>query len=528
MTGETRRDDGDLPVFDALEPGDFTGVGPRRPARRGGLGPARGAGIAAGALVLLVGAIAVGGLSLAPEPTAAGDEAALPSGATTEGGPCTRPQEGQFPAVTLAVRGTSDAVEELFVSGYGFGRQTQAPGWPVAGWPVPPTSRALVARPTDSLALSASRDTCFRHVSVEYTATRTLNEHPAIASGGGISWFRDSLVPSARTLILGGLPDGDWVVRVTAHFDSFETEPAGELVTVTYFRILSGKGPFVTAPTLSPDPTPLISPTVPCATLAPTPDIGASLVVGSSAPVPGGANDGADPPEVHARLGDPIRVIVDGDVCAVRWSIGLVNDETGEEISVDRFDRPNDDPAYAAQNRWDISTFGRQVLTADLHFPGGIEVVRSWRVTIDPFVVPALFLVGPNGARFEATAGCGLYVRFSNGYEAADECGSIGYAPGPEALMVRAYRAIHIDLPGWQIINWNAACGRVTTVDTSQFDSPDGCRLGGGSADDGGPLADPPAFLLPPGDTVVQLGISAIDGAGNQFSVSYYAHVIAR
>ena len=431
MTGGTRRDDGDLPVFDALEPGDFTAAGPRRPPRRGGLGPASGAGIAAAALVLLVGSIAVGGLSLAPEPTAPGDGTALPSGPTTEGGPCTRPQEGQFPAVTLAVRGSSDEVEELFASGYGFGRQTQAPGWPQAGWQVPPSSRALVARPTDSLALSVSRDVCFRHVSVEYTATRTLPEDGAITKPGGTSWFNDSLVPSARTLILGGLPDGDWVVRVTAHFDTFETEPVGELVTITYFRILSGKGPFVTESTLSPDPTPFISPTVPCSTVAPTPDIGVSLVVGASAPVTGALVDGSDRPEVHARLGDPIRIIIDGDACAVRWNIGLVNDETGEEISVDRFDRPNDDPGYAAQNRWDISTSGQQVLTADLHFPGGIDIVRSWRVIIDPFVVPTLHLVGPNGARFEATAGCGLYVRLSNGYEASDDCGSTGYSPGP-------------------------------------------------------------------------------------------------
>src|SRR3970282_596197 len=122
--------------------------------------------------------------------------------------------------------------------------QTQAPGWPVAGWPVPPTSRALVARPTDALALTAGHDVWFRHVSVEYRATRTVNERPATTSGGGISWFRDALVPSARTLILGGLPDGDWVVRVTAHFDSFETEPAGELGAGTYFPIPSRQGPF--------------------------------------------------------------------------------------------------------------------------------------------------------------------------------------------------------------------------------------------------------------------------------------------
>ncbi len=529
MTGGKRRDDEDLPVFDALEPGDFTGVGPRRPVRRGGLGPARGAGIAAAALVLLIGAIAVGGLSLAPEPTASGDGTPRQSAnATIEGGSCSRPEEGQFPALTLAVRGQGDEVGELFVSGYGFGRQTQAPGWPRASWPIPPLSRALAARPTDSIGLSAGNGVCLRHASVDYTATGTIPSDDAISRGPGISWFLDSFEPSARTLILGGLPDGDWVVRVTAHFDTFASEPADELVTVTYFRILSGKGPFVTAPTLAPDPTPFISPAVPCATLAPPPDLGVSLVVGSDAPVPGAPTGEAEPPDVHARLGDPIRVIVDGDVCAVRWNIGLVDDETGEEISVDRFDRPNDDPGYAAQNRWDISTYGQQVLTADLHVPGGIDIVRSWRVIIDPFVVPTLFLVGPNGARFEATAGCGLYLLLSNGHESSDQCGSLGYTPGPEALLVRAYRAIHLDLHGWQIVGWHVSCGQVTEANPEQFDVPDNCNLGGGYSDLGAQLKDPPAFLLPPRDTVVQISIDAIDGAGNRYGVAYYAHVVAR
>jgi len=377
VTGGNRRDDEDLPVFDALEPDRVTTSAARRAPRGGGLGPARGAGIAAAALVLLVGAIALGGLSLAPEPTAS------PIGSD------------DFLLVT----------------------------------PSPPPTHG----PTPNLA-----------------------------------------------------------------------------------------------PTLAPFPTPFISPVVPCGTSAPTPDIDVFLVVGSAVPVPGAPDERADPPEVHASLGDPIRIMIGGEVCAVDWDIELVVAETGDPRKVDRFDNLNDDPTYAAQNRWDVSTFGQQILTADLHFPGGIDVIRSWRVIVDPFVVPPLYLVGPNGNRFLASHGCGLYLNLANGYEAGENCSSIGYAPGPEALVVRAYRAIHIDLPGWQIINWNAACGRVTTVDTSQFDSPDGCRLGGGSPDDGGPLVDPPAFLLPPGDTVVQLGISAIDGAGNQFSVTYYAHVIAR
>ena len=93
--------------------------------------------------------------------------------------------------------------------------------------------------------------------------------------------------------------------------------------------------------------------------------------------------------------------------------------------------------------------------------------------------------------------------------------------------MVRAYRAIHLDLNGWEIVGWSASCGRVTD-DIVQFDAPDGCGLGGGSSDSGVALKDPPAFLLPPRDTVVRIDITAIDGAGSQYNVSYFAHVIAR
>ena len=77
--------------------------------------------------------------------------------------------------------------------------------------------------------------------------------------------------------------------------------------------------------------------------------------------------------------------------------------------------------------------------------------------------------------------------------------------------------------------SWSATCGRIIVVDDlPQFDSPGGCGLGSGSSDGGGPLADPPAFVLPRGDTIVQIGLTAIDPGGNQFSLSFFAHVVAR
>ncbi|MBF8290463.1 MAG: hypothetical protein HW391_1431 [Chloroflexi bacterium] len=516
MTGGPGLGDEELTAIDVFEATPVVAaalVAQRRRPRR--LGPGRAAGVAAAALGLLVVGIAVGGLSAAPDPSASvqvsGDASAT---ATTEGGACMPPQQGQFPAVTLAVRGTNREVGGLFGFGYGYGRQTQVPGWLL-----PPFPRALVAQPGDTLALSTGVGVCFRHLLVEYTATKTL------PGANPTEMFDDDLVPSARTVVLEGLPDGDWVVRVTAHFDTQSTETELDLVTVSYFRILSGAGPFVTPeprPTVA--PTPLVTPAVPCSSAQPTVDVIVSLVAGQAVPVPGGTDQTGAVPEVHATLGDPIRMIVDKEICALSWNLHTVSGEGNNEAVAN----PDDDPLYAAQNRWEIASYGEQVLIADLHFAGGVDVRRTWRLVIDPFRVPALNLVGPDGTRFQASPGCGLYMHLANGYEASDDCGSIGYAPGLEALLVDAYEPIHVELPGWYLTLWNASCGQVTVIDTEQFASPTGCDLGGATQDNGGAPLEPAAFILPPGDTVVRLYIGAMDGLGNTFQVTYYAHVIAR
>ncbi len=528
MTGGGGPADEDLPVFDAIEPVPahvHTGR-PRANAPR--LGPGRGAGVAAAILVLLVVGIAAGSASLVPDiqgstnPSTTDANSPRPSGSDGDE-VCRPPRQGQFPAVTMGVQGSRQRVSGVFGFGSGYGQQSQEPGWQI-----PSPDRGLVAAPGDDLELGASFDVCFRHLVVDYARTRIAPEAGGIVLQNPLPLFNATIAPSSGRVLLDGLPDGDWIVRVTAHFETLETV-ADDVVTVTYFRILAGKGPFLTpVPTVAPAPTLLISPAVPCGTLLPTANVGVSLFVADAAPIAGAVDRETTPPEVHARSGDLVRIIVDGEACAVRWNIELFNVETGDTTTVDVISNPADDPAYAAQNRWTIPVVGNRILTATLRFPGGLEIVRTWRVTVDPFTAPALYLVGSDGRRFQASAGCGLSVRLSNGYEAGDDCGSIGYAPGPEALMVRAYRVIHLDLPGWQIISWGASCGRVTTVDTEQFESPDGCGLGGGASDDASPLVDPPAFVLPPGDTVVQIGIGAIDGAGNQFNLTYYAHVIAR
>ena len=529
MTGKPGSDD-DLLVFDAVEPtveelrGRSTGPGGRQ------LGPGRGAGAVAAVLVLLVVGIIVGNTSLASDPSGSPSPSASISAGPTDrassagptdpadGAACSPPREGQFPGVSLGIQGSRRQVTGLFGFGSGYGHESQEPGWQV-----PTAAEGLVAGEGERLVLTTSRGICFRSVVVDYAATIRVpraNLPPL---------FNSPVSPSANSIVVNGLSDGDWTLRVTAQFDTLGTV-SDDVVTVSFFRILAGAGPFLTDPPIVPTARPaFITPAVPCGPGQPTPDMNVNLVVDGQATTPGAKIDREPLPLVHASLGDPILMVTEGEVCATRWQVDLVDLKAGTVSTSDQFHDPADDPAYAAQNRWTITTNGDQRLDATLQFPGGLEIVRSWRIVIDGFVAPDLYLVGPTGSRFLASVGCGLFVHLNNGYESGDGCASIGYETTDAALRATALTVMHLELRGWQITGWNALCGQVTRVDgLDSFESPNGCGLGSGSADGGGPLPDPPAFLIPRGDTVIQIGMGAIDSRGNQFSVSYYAHVIAR
>ncbi|MEO8461893.1 MAG: hypothetical protein ABI555_01660, partial [Chloroflexota bacterium] len=173
---------------------------------------------------------------------------------------------------------------------------------------------------------------------------------------------------------------------------------------------------------------------------------------------------------------------------------------------------------------------GSGLLTAVLRFPAGIEITRSWQLSVDPFVIPPLYLVADDGARFQASPGCGLTLTFANAYETRETCNSFGYEPTRAALRVRAYRPLHLDLEGWQITTWYAACGRADQWQGSPdyYDTSTCGSLGGAASDSGSVLTEPAAFILPPGETIVQIRITAVEARGNRFNAPYYARVIAR
>ena len=540
MKGGERQDDADLLVIDALDPVDTDAAGSastvdRRPSRGGGgprssgprLGPRHGAGIAAAVLALLVITIAVGGFALAPEPTATPNGSSLetPSGSVgpnaTGDAACQGPPLGLFPPVTMSSTDSRRVVPGLFAYGSGLGTTDGA-----RGWKVPPL--AATARPTagSRLEFRAGQQTCFRHLLIEYISTASMPD-------GAVTVWLDATRPPTRTIAVDLLPEGDWVVRVTAEFDTVDPRPTASVETVTDFRVIVGNGPIVTDPTPTRPPVqPDRTPAVPCGSANPSADVGVALVVSSgpnAGPIALGSPSGGDlATDILIRRGDTLRIIIDGETCATGWNLTLRAVGQSEGVPFDSYSNATDDPMVGAQNRWTVpATFSESILTAKLHFPGGLEIVRYWRISVDQFVPPPLFLVGADGTRFEATPGCGLSVHLSNGYDYSNDCQTSGYVENQDALGVAALSVIHLDLPGWSMIQWSASCGRMS-ADGLNFESPDSCSLGGGASDDPAAITQPPAFFLRKGDQIVQIGLSAIDAAGNSFNVTYYAHVIAR
>ncbi len=537
MTGGSTRDDADLPIIDAVEPfgAELTetssaGSGPssrgdggsRSPRPR--LGPRQGAGIAAAALALLVIGIAVGGFSLAPDPTATPRDSALqtpdetPAVSEASDTPCQPPRPGQLPPVTMSSTDSPRLIDGLFTYGSGH-RATDGP----LDWRIP--ALAAAARPAagSRLEFHAGQQTCFHHLRIEYLATA------AVADGSARVWL-DAGRPPTGTIAVDLLPEGDWLVRVTAQFDPAEPSSTASIDTVTDFRVIVGGGPVVTDPPATPTlPRPDRTPAVPCGTVIPSPDIGVELVASDGQVTLGSAAGGDLAADATIRPGDSLQVIVEGEACAVAWNLSLVGLDQTEGLPFDSYSGATDNPAIGAQNRWTVpGAFSEAVLTANLRFPGGLEIARYWRIFVADFAVPSLFLVGSDGTRFEASAGCNVDIRLSNGYDYNEGCPNAGYVEDPDALDVAALSVIHLDMPGWVLSFWSATCGHMSDDGLNYEVDAGGCGLGAGASDTGGALAQAPAFLLHPGDHIVEISVWATDSANNSFSTTYYAHVVAR
>lgn len=527
VSARSAPDEETLPIFDAVEPVETDWVRRRSGGARGP-GPARGAGMAAGLLVLLVAGIAVGSLEKQHDPGPSSSPSgihivAIPTGSSSS---CKAQASGAEPALSMVVTGVGHAVDALPGSVYQSGEEIVI----TPTWLIPTLERALYVQPEDTFEVSTAGHACIRSIAISYKPTASLTPGP-----GGDGLFQEVFRPPAETITFEGIPLGDWVLRAEAHYEMLRDDTNAEIVTVSYFRVVAGVEPTVTdGPRVTPVPTPVATPAVACGPTPASTGTAVMLVGGLGEPVPGVADVVPTPvdipanvPPVQVGIGNPLWIEIDGGACAVRWDIEVLDLGSHDTALAYVQENPGLDPSFGEQNRWQISATTDMVLIARLGFANGVSLVRTWQVELQPFQVPAAFVVAKDGSRFEATAGCGLTVELANGFSSGDDCASIGYTPTEEALSVRAYEAVTFEIPGWGVRAWSATCGTVVSDQgLESFETKDGCDLGGAASDTNDALP-PIAFVLPPADTVIRMSVNAVGSNGDLFSRTFFVRVIA-
>ena len=461
--------------------------------------------------------IVVGGVTTEPRPSA--------SAAATGADITCRPQSASTaPTLSLSAPEFNRTTSGLF--GVTYSSAEPAPAVP--SWLGPPESAALEIDPLSGLELRAGPFACVTRLVVTYLASDAL-----FNGGDGQELIRKAVEPEAHGVGFGGIPAGDWVLRVDAHF-SAQDPSGGELVARWFFRVVAAPGLGPThAPTAPPPPTPAVTPLFGTCTSDPvSADIPVIASAGGGDPVTGDAAPLTDAspseaPTLLVKPGDHVQIAVFGG-CAVSWTIRLLDPSSLGGTTVEFQRNDNDDPSFASQNAWDVVVEGTSLLQAHLHFPGGPTIDRTWLLVAQPFEIPAAYLVAPDGTRGDALPGCGLVISLANGYNTADQCGDAGVSLGPAAFHVPAWTPITFEIPGWQLRQWSTACGGLSGDAGDIFTPTDGCDLGGGLTDTGEALSDPATFVLPPTDTIVVIQASAMSPNRDFFSVPYYIHVIAK
>ena len=383
---------------------------------------------------------------------------------------------------------------------------------PTSAWPIPRPLTALVLESSGSIVVLPQQTACIRYVVAEYLAVNDIGGVPTALGLGEINVF-----PPRPEVDLGGLPMGDWLVRVVVYYSTGVAGNEDKALVERFFRVTTD---------VNPDVSPEITPAVPCTALeagAATP--GLSLRIGSGSPVPGvplaGAGTGVETDvRVEGSATEPLILSVDGDSCATSWHVEWLDwsDSLFQEVIQEN---RTENPYLVSQNRIELKpeqdVFGRYSITATVQLGLGREVRAGWQVQRAGPELPPILVRGPTGEPVVGVPGCGAGWTDADGRSGYEMCEATPIPETVRLLAVRAGEVVTIEAPGADVGSWNVACGKRSGPNGQEFEFT--CDLGGGEE---GPMR----FLPYPGRAMIQIYLSLGVGA-DEFFAPYFVEILA-
>jgi hypothetical protein len=381
-------------------------------------------------------------------------------------------------------------------------------------WPVPRAGSALILSGSSSVVVVPQVDECMRYAVAEYLSVDDIGGAPT-ALGLGES----NVNPPRTRVVLGGLPLGDWIVRVVVYFTNGVAGDEDKAVVERFFRVTTDVNPAVS---------PEVTPAVPCRTPEPGESVGLWLALGDREPVLGvdldtyGGNVVNNGAVVEGALSDALVLHVGGDACATSWTIQWL-DPTGSNIGEMVQLNSTENPFLISQNRIVLSSdpeyFGHLALTASVQLGRGRLVRAAWELDRTGPPTPPILVSGPAGEAVEGLPTCGTGVLFTNGKSSYELCEASLIPEAVRLLTIQAGDVVTVEAPGQNVTSWSVTCGTRGGTDGREFVSNGSCDLGGG-------VEGPIRFLPYAGRSVIQVYVD-VERDGATWYAAYFVEILA-
>jgi hypothetical protein len=288
------------------------------------------------------------------------------------------------------------------------------------------------------------------------------------------------------------------------------------------------------SPTL-PMPSPLVTPNRGC---APNPEQAPGVLLAvDGKPTPGWVEVVTftrDPPQAPAApaveipADAQVEVWIDGNACALAWSIMLVQPSGNQVYPIAVEANPRLDPAYARQNRFDARLVQYRLAPGDLELRAtldfqGLRVQATWPIAFLPFdrPTPRLLLAGRD-TYHPTVEGCDVVLTFRNGFEEdIPGCEHDISGPLPPAIALEPGAPLRLIFDGWTVTQAIAICGAASDLAFVTLPEP-GCW----QEHQGDVQFEAPK----PGDWALGIAACAVDEVriGDRICGTWYARVDTR